>query len=201
MRSWSSHRMGLFILVSMAVHVGLGLVLPGAFSLAGAPPQRGQADLRGFLTGAPRGLPALAEDSARVVAEPEPSADVDASSVTGATTHAVQIPPVSGGGRNGVYYWPVADVERVAVPVSSPDLDHLATQTVPSGRIRLRLFISARGQVDAVQVLGAEDEGIWAAVRDMFLATGFLPARRGGHDVASVQDLDIEISDLIRSAS
>ena len=41
-----------------------------------------------------------------------------------------------------------------------------------------------------------DEHSINEAVRRMFLATGFVPARRAGVDVASVQDIDISLDDL-----
>lgn len=98
----------------------------------------------------------------------------------------------------GVYYWPAAMVERLALPVSAPDVSRLNSATLPADSVRLRLFISARGQVEEVSVLGGADEEVWAPLREMFFATAFIPARRGGMDVASVQDLEVNISDLVR---
>jgi hypothetical protein len=98
----------------------------------------------------------------------------------------------------GQIYWPAESLEQAAVPVSAPDVSGLGTAIFPADSARLRLFINARGGVDDVQVLGGEDTEGWAPLCRMFLATAFLPARRAGQTVASVQDIEISISDLIR---
>jgi hypothetical protein len=65
--------------------------------------------------------------------------------------------------------------------------------------IRLRLYIEADGAVSDVELQFAqiEDEPAAQRLADMFRATGFLPGRLSGHDVASY--LDIEIDSLPRT--
>lgn len=202
MRSLSRYRIGVFVLVSLVIHLGLCAVLPGTFSPVAAPSGGSLPALNGRLTA---DRPAEFQGAVETTAELSPLPVDESSEVRAkmALSPAVAVAPghdpAASVSQNGVYYWPVAQVERVALPVSAPDLNRLAASRVPSGTVRLRLFIGAHGQVDAVQVLGSEDDGIWTPLRDMFLATGFLPAKRGGRDVASVQDLEIDVSDLMRT--
>jgi hypothetical protein len=100
--------------------------------------------------------------------------------------------------QSGQIYWPAESLDQAAVPVSAPDVSGLGSATFPADSARLRLFINARGGVDEVKVLGEGDTEGWAPLCRMFLATAFIPARRAGQSVASTQDIEISIRDLIR---
>ena len=71
--------------------------------------------------------------------------------------------------------------------------------TAPSGLpIRLRLYISPDGAVTQVVALFAaeQDEPVVERLREMFQATGFMPASRHGREVASYQDIDVDLADV-----
>jgi hypothetical protein len=91
-------------------------------------------------------------------------------------------------------YWPARDVDRLALPIAPPDLAWLSGQAWQGGPIRVRLAISAQGQVSQVQVLLAPvgAQGVLDALQTALLATPFMPARKTGQDVASVQDIELE---------
>lgn len=70
----------------------------------------------------------------------------------------------------------------------------------PSGLpIRLRIYISAEGEVTAVDVLFAseEDQPVVQRLREMFLATAFIAAKRNGEEVPSYKDIDVDFSDVL----
>jgi hypothetical protein len=84
---------------------------------------------------------------------------------------------------------------------SAPDaslVEGVAHSGVP---IRLRLYIEADGSVSSVEVRFVHPEDQQAAERlaAMFTATGFLPGRLHGRDVASF--IDIEVASLPRPLS
>lgn len=98
----------------------------------------------------------------------------------------------------GPRYYAATEVDRPALPRSSPDpamLDGIAPSGLP---IRLRLYISAEGVVTQVEALFAaeQDEPVVERLREMFQAAGFMPASRHGRDVASYQDIDVELADV-----
>ena len=100
--------------------------------------------------------------------------------------------------RDGaVEFWPPNYLERQPVPVSAPDTRSLTGRVVPSGLVRLRLFIDATGQVSKVSLQGAQ-EADWSPLQRMFEATRFIPGRRGGQDVASWVEIEVNVSDLVR---
>lgn len=96
-------------------------------------------------------------------------------------------------------YFASQDVDRPALPRSSPDDSQLGGMT-PSGLpIRLRIYISAEGEVTAVDVLFAseEDQPVVQRLREMFLATAFIAAKRNGEEVPSYKDIDVDFSDVL----
>lgn len=130
-------------------------------------------------------LPSMPEPIARHSTLPRGQPPVSQGQVAGPQE---QVPP----------YWPADMLEQVPVPVSAPDVSRLGTEVFPADSVHLRLFINASGRVDDVQVLDEQSADGWAPICRMFLATTFIPARRAGQRVASVLDLEISISDLIR---
>ncbi len=80
------------------------------------------------------------------------------------------------------------------MPRSAPDatlVEGVAHSGMP---IRLRLFIEADGTVSDIelQFAQAEDEPAAQRLAEMFRATGFLPGRLNGRDVASFLDIEID---------
>lgn len=91
-------------------------------------------------------------------------------------------------------HWPAGLLDRAALPYSEPDwqaLDGCVTSGLP---LRLRLYISARGEVERVQALqvAAEDEELLQRLDAVFRATRYVPGRRENADVASYTDILIE---------
>ena len=83
------------------------------------------------------------------------------------------------------------------MPRSAPDGRSLVGLRWSGLPMRLRLFIDVNGVVVDVQVLSTNDtEDLVEQVRLMFLATGFIPARSNGIDVASYKDLELSVDDL-----
>ncbi|WP_140629044.1 hypothetical protein [Methylibium rhizosphaerae] len=98
----------------------------------------------------------------------------------------------------GPRYYAATEVDRPALPRSSPD-PAMLDGTAPSGLpIRLRLYISPDGAVTQVVALFAaeQDEPVVERLREMFQATGFMPASRHGREVASYQDIDVDLADV-----
>jgi outer membrane biosynthesis protein TonB len=89
------------------------------------------------------------------------------------------------------------ELDRAALPRSSPDLDKLAGSAWSGLPLRVRLFIDAKGTVVDVQVMKSnEDPDLLDRVREMLLATGFIPGRLNGADVASFKDLELSLREL-----
>lgn len=88
-------------------------------------------------------------------------------------------------------------VDMVAQPRSAPDIAMLQGLPFSGLPMRVRLTIDSVGHVVDVAVLRSMDDAVVnEAVRRMFLATAFVPARRDGVDAASVQDIEISLADL-----
>ncbi|NRT55216.1 hypothetical protein [Sphaerotilus uruguayifluvii] len=91
-----------------------------------------------------------------------------------------------------------------ARPVSAPDLglleqDQALAELLPSGLpMRLRLTIDASGQLDRLEALQIDDgdRALLPALQRMFAATRFLPARRGGREIASQLDIELRLDAL-----
>jgi len=93
-----------------------------------------------------------------------------------------------------VHFWLPHEVDLRALPMQAPDPTPLDGLPWPAEQaLRLRLSITAQGEV--VDVASLDDPAppgdLLAALQTMFRATAFMPARRQGHDVASLQDIDI----------
>lgn len=81
---------------------------------------------------------------------------------------------------------------RTAQPRSAPDFESLRGLAFSGLPMRLRLVIDASGRVTDVTMLqSAESPDVEDALRRVFLATGFVPARRGDVDVAATKDIEI----------
>jgi hypothetical protein len=90
-----------------------------------------------------------------------------------------------------------AEVDHIAIAFPSPDISSLSGLSWSGMPLRLRLFVALDGHCVDVQVLRAsEDSATLARLRQMFLATHFLPARRAGADVDSYRDIELDVSDV-----
>jgi hypothetical protein len=116
--------------------------------------------------------------------EPSPSAPPTPSEGPAPT------PPIA----NAEHFWLPAEVDIRALPLHAPDPTPLEGRPwLADQPVRLRLSINARGQVVAVTPRDAESAPaeVLEALSAMFMATPFMPARRQGQDVASLQDIEI----------
>jgi|SRR6516225_5197344 hypothetical protein len=91
---------------------------------------------------------------------------------------------------------PPAELDAVARPRSTLDIAALQGLSWSGLPIRLRLFVDVRGTVVDVVVLQAnEGEQVLRRLRQMFLATAFIPGRVAGVDVASYRDIELTLTD------
>jgi hypothetical protein len=91
-------------------------------------------------------------------------------------------------------HWPADLLDRSALPYSEPDWQALDGCVTSGQPLRLRLYISAHGEVERVQPLQAaeEDSELLQRLDALFRATRYVPGRRDGVDVASYTDILIE---------
>jgi hypothetical protein len=99
-------------------------------------------------------------------------------------------------------FFPPADLDISALPVTEPDyslLNGFANSHLP---IKLRLFIDTRGKIVDIQVLQADERDNEAAtrIRAMFFIAKFLPGRLNRKDVPSFLDVEVNIDDTFGSA-
>jgi hypothetical protein len=95
-------------------------------------------------------------------------------------------------------FLPASALDRRPTPVSTPDprwLDALADQPISGLPLRVRLSITAEGQVVGVEPVevSALDAVALPALDAMFRDTAFLPGRRQGRDVASQIELEVRL--------
>ena len=95
-------------------------------------------------------------------------------------------------------FLPASALDRRPTPVSTPDprwLDTLADQPISGLPLRVRLFITAEGQVVRVEPVevSALDAVALPALDAMFRDTAFLPGRHQGRDVASQIELEVQL--------
>lgn len=176
------------VAAALALHLG-GWAVWAAFArppTAGAlPPRAGVLALRVIV--APAAAPRLA--AAAQLGTPGrglPSA-AEPAAVHGQADH----PP----GAAASLYLPARLLDRPAVPKSEPDLSLLEGLSVSGLPIRLRLFIAATGEVSAAELLGASPDDAEAVqrIREMFLATAFVPGLRHGREVPSFKDVELRL--------
>lgn len=97
-------------------------------------------------------------------------------------------------------FLPASWLERRPTPLSAPDprwLDELANQPGSGLPLRLRLLITAAGEVVGVEPVqvSALDAFALPALQAMFRDTAFLPGRYQGRDVASQIDLELQLDE------
>jgi hypothetical protein len=94
---------------------------------------------------------------------------------------------------SGSTYWPADDLEVRPVPRSAPDALYVQNEFHSGLPIRLRLYIERDGNVSSTELISASDDDQATArqVMAMFQATGFVPGRREGRDVAAFFDIEI----------
>jgi hypothetical protein len=95
-------------------------------------------------------------------------------------------------------FLPASALDRRPTPVSTPDprwLDTLVDQPISGLPLRVRLFITAEGQVVRVEPVevSALDAVALPALDAMFRDTAFLPGRHQGRDVASQIELEVQL--------
>ncbi|NKI69349.1 hypothetical protein GN109_07965 [Collimonas pratensis] len=100
------------------------------------------------------------------------------------------------------YYGPL-EVDKGALPYSAPDPELLTGVAASGLPIRIRLYIDAGGMVTAIDKLQAldDDQQALERIEGMLRGTRFMPARLGGADVNSYQDLEFHIGPELNGAS
>lgn len=88
-----------------------------------------------------------------------------------------------------------SEVDVRAEPVQIPVLIYpeKAQQMKIDGLVRLQVYISKRGKIDAVNIVTANPPGIFEdAALEALLATSFTPAQKNGHAVKSEKLIEIK---------
>jgi len=86
-------------------------------------------------------------------------------------------------------------LDRAAVPLEDVTPEYPTEAGLREGTVVLRLLISAKGQVDAAQVLRAMPKGVFDATASRaFLQARFAPAQKAGVDVASQMTIEVHFS-------
>lgn len=88
-----------------------------------------------------------------------------------------------------------SEVDVRAMPVNMPVLVYpeKAQQMRIDGLVKLKVFISASGRIDSVDIVETRPPGVFeeAALEALF-ATSFTPARKNGRDVKSQKLIEIK---------
>lgn len=151
------------------------LAAPGS---SGAPVSPSQASGEGEGAEPPVAAPGAEAPTAMAPAAPPSS------------TQSQQNPPAVAEPPPPAYYAP-GELDRRASVIGAPELP-LPTEEVPPGRVRLRLFLSARGEVERIEV---EENTLPAAfvdlLRGQYARLRFTPAQRRGQSVPSWMRLEV----------
>jgi hypothetical protein len=103
-------------------------------------------------------------------------------------------------GRDAVFF-PSTVLDRPPLPISAPNPRRFLSGTdIPPLPFRLRLYVDGTGEVVGVeaQLPIAMEESSIRPVKDMFLATLFVPGRLKGRDVPRYLDVEVQLDDLVR---
>lgn len=95
--------------------------------------------------------------------------------------------------RADARYLPAAKLDIGPLPAGAPNFAEVTRRTLAIGRVRLRVYVSAFGLPDRVEILGLPLDADFAqALRQALEQTTFLPGRLGGHDVAAYVDYEFQ---------
>lgn len=95
-------------------------------------------------------------------------------------------------------YYPIAEVDRKAIPQMNIDQSMLAEDESSGLPIKLRLYINAYGRVVKVEPIAVLDQDTSFAekIASLLYEVRFLPAKRKGLDVDSYQDLQLSFNPI-----
>jgi len=184
-------RLGAALAASCLVHVCALSVLTG-FDVPIARGASG-AVLLVSLRAATVGLPGRREEH---WGTDEPATPISAGSEANAIASVRRLLP---GMATPTRFYPNRQLDRYAVPISAPDPQKFLTGTnIPAVPFRLRLFIDEFGKVVQAEALPpfTLGEAHLRVVKEMFLATAFIPGRLGGRDVPAYLDIQIQLEDI-----
>lgn len=101
---------------------------------------------------------------------------------------AIDVPP------KPIFYGP-QEVDKLALPYSAPNLDLLGDVRASGVPIRLRLYFDATGLITAIEPLQVlpDDQEVFERISKMLHNTTFAPAKLGGLDVSSYQDIEFNL--------
>jgi hypothetical protein len=117
---------------------------------------------------------------------------------------AAMVPDASGRTASEGRFYPNRLLDRRAVPISAPNPREFLTGTsIPAVPFRLRLYVDEAGKVVRVEVREpfVIEESRLQVVKDMFLATPFIPGHLKGRDVPAYLDIEIELADIVQPSS
>jgi hypothetical protein len=90
-------------------------------------------------------------------------------------------------------YLPPGKLDIGPVPAGAPDFALATRRTLAIGKVTLRVYVSAFGLPDRVEILGLPlDPDFAQALRRAMEQTTFLPGRLGGRDVAAFVDYEFQ---------
>jgi hypothetical protein len=131
----------------------------------------------------------------------EPAAEPDLSeSGIGKPGEAFPLPGSDESDFQSQRFLPSAVLDRSAFPIGAPDQGkYLTGSDIPAIPFRLRLYVDEQGAVVKVEVKRPTpiDEASLQPVKDMFMATPFVPGRLKGRDVPSYLDIEVCLEDLV----
>jgi protein TonB len=119
---------------------------------------------------------------------------VEAPKGSALTARAVRTPhdaPVPGIALPAPYYYSALELDERPLPLTrvEPRFPQGAPET---GRLKMRLYLSEAGAVDAIDILETEPSGAFeAAAADAFAAARFRPGYRNGESVKSQVTLEV----------
>jgi hypothetical protein len=98
-------------------------------------------------------------------------------------------------------YLPAGKLDIGPLPAGAPDFASVTQRTLAIGKVTMRVYVSAFGLPDRVEILGLPMDADFAqALRRALEQTTFLPGRLGGHDVAAYVDYEFQTEVVVLPA-
>jgi hypothetical protein len=92
-------------------------------------------------------------------------------------------------------YFSINEVDIKALPISNIDMSMIANIPRTGQPVKLRIYISLLGKIDTIERLSnlEQDEEFLVRLEYLLKETTFLPAKKNGTSVSSVQDVEFSI--------
>ena len=192
---WVYQWRGLLLAATLSIlgHVWLGLIWR-----APVDPQAllsGSHDSNPLVTSSVFKVQWISEASETVAMAQQPTRAEPSPSLGTAPHPEPEVPDAAEGLQLGMFV-PSAKLDSPLVPMSAPDTSQLRGLSFSGLPVRLRLLVTATGQVAEVLILQAAPQDAEAVthIQTMFMDTAYIPGQMAGKPVAAQVDMELQLN-------